>query len=197
MRKNEFLAKLLKETNNEQLVADYEDFIDGRVADGENEEYVIASYNIKQIARQNELEQRKKGAQSNNHKSESHGEGLPVQNVNVSVNVNSGRNEDEREQPRRRSATQYVQSVKGNPRIWCIVSFVVAAVCMVLIGYFTSELVEVLSGYYDHMDRGYVRSEIIGYSISLFFSVVVFIVSLVFGFVFLRKHKKINNVEAM
>ncbi|MCL2847255.1 MAG: helix-turn-helix domain-containing protein [Firmicutes bacterium] len=71
-----------------------------------------------------------------------------------------------------------------------LIAFIVAIVCLALVGYFISELLEVLGGYYDHMSEMYVRSEIIGYSIALAFSVIGLIAGVLIGSIFLRKYKK-------
>ena len=160
MNKKEFLDKLKRETLNERLVAQYDEFIDDRVADGESEEAVVASYNLKQIVRMHELEQR--AAKGQNTASDNvPANSRPINMKNPILCL-----------------------------VLTLVGFAAAITFFALIGYFIAELVETVGGYYDHMGEAYVRGEIIGYSILLGFSVLGLIGGLVAGFIFLKKYRK-------
>jgi len=156
MNKKEFLDKLRKETSNERLVAQYDEFIDDRVADGEMEDAVVASYNLKQIVRIHELEQRAENEQTVTY-----------------------------------STTQSKHAIPC--LIFSLVCLAVAVLCLGLVGYFIAEILEVVGGYYDHMGEAYVRSEIIGYSVALVFSIVGFIAGVIAGIISLRKYRKMKG----
>jgi len=161
MNKKEFLEKLMKETSNERLVGQYDEFIDDRVADGEVEESVVASYDLKRIVRMHELEQREKQIQ--------------VSPQADRYNVSTGK------------------TGNINPIVYLVISlvaFALSVVCLILIGYYIGELVEVIGGYYDHMGSAYVRSERIGYTISLVISCIGLVASVIVGIVLLLKYRK-------
>ena len=174
MNKKEFLDKLKKETNNEKLVAQYDEFIADRVADGESEESVVASYNLKQIVRMHELEQREAASAAVASSSLTAQEG----------NAGGGLHNANQKTP-----------ITENPifnLVFMLIGFAIAATCFALGIYFITELVEVLGGYYDHMGEAYVRSEIIGYSISLAFSVIALAAGIVTGVIFTKRFKKLK-----
>ncbi|MCL2862279.1 MAG: helix-turn-helix transcriptional regulator [Firmicutes bacterium] len=92
---------------------------------------------------------------------------------------------------------QEKQRTTGNNRITClilsIIGGVIALTCLILIGYFIAEIIETVGGYYDHMGQAYVRSEIIGYSIALGFSILGFIAGLIVGIISFKKFRKTNK----
>gem|GEM_PF-7123288 len=154
--KKEFLDKLLKETNNKQLVHDYEDFIDGRISEGENEEDVIASYNVKHIARLNELEQRKKQDTNNNkHLNKYDDVTTPMQNVNVNVKVNTNEQDDRKtEHVFKGTKNNTPQTKKQHNKITFLIlsifSFIIMVTSLVLIWFFANEIVEEIIGQHHH-----------------------------------------------
>jgi len=171
MNKKEFLQKLLAETSNAKLVAQYDEFIEDRLAEGESEEVVIASYNIKQIARMNELEQRELSSAT----------AATTATVSATKSDNNNNNQ---------------KVALANNHIFCLilmlVGFALAIVCAGLSGYFVSELAEVLGGHYDHMGEAYVRSELIGYSLSLAFCALALIGGIIVGVIFAKRFKRLK-----
>jgi len=69
------------------------------------------------------------------------------------------------------------------------IGLVIAITCLALIGYFISEIIEVATGYYDHMGESYIRSELIGYSIGLGFSVLGLALGTTLFIASLRRYK--------
>lgn len=191
--KKEFLDKLLKETNNKQLVHDYEDFIDGRISEGESEEDIIASYNVKHIARLNELEQRKNKDTNNNKRFNKYDDATtPTQNVNINVKVNSNEQDDRKtEHVFKETKNNTTQTKKQHNKITFLIlsifSFIIMVTSLVLIGVFASEIVEEVIGQH-HYDW----DEIIGYSIGVGLSIIAFIIFLTLGIVFTKKQKNGN-----
>jgi|GEM_PF-6759197 len=176
MNKKEFLDKLRKETSNERLVSQYDEFIDDRVADGESEEGVVASYNLKQIVRMHELEQREKRGQFAIVQDDSMDSADSMDSTDSMAAAKKPVNSD-------------------NPILCLVLSLVGLAVsiaCLALIGYFVAEIIEVASGYYDHRGAAYVRSEIIGYSVGLGFSVLGFVAGLILGIVSFKKYRRVR-----
>jgi len=74
--------------------------------------------------------------------------------------------------------------------VLAILGFAAAITCLALIGYFISEIVEVVGGYYDHMGEAHVRSELIGYSIALVFCVLGLVLGIVLSVASYRRYKR-------